>query len=624
MADVALPSVATATPAAADTVAGVQGGAVKRFAVSGIGAHGSFSHSGTYAAGSLGAKAQQVVSVDDAPYSAVGDGVADDTAAVQAALATFASGAQTNSSFQAQRTVLFTSGKSYLLTATTVFTSLNGISIDATGATIFFDIDGPGFDFQSCNYPRIRGGNWIIKQDTANAEAFKLTRTKFASIGDLEIGSDNSGYDTLNRGFSLHSPGAGINDATAYNEFFNLRVVRLGKAYELRDDSQIANGASRVILNQFRDVECHCSNGPVYVGAVNNYFCGAFETQASGVQLTLSDNVNGVGSSENGFDLLYLAGSRTVSFGTNSRANTFTDRHGANSQNQARSTAQSIFGGNATAFVELNDAEMGGVRRLQPRSDRPSLMGGQGGINLLPYSNDFTKWTATDCTVAANTGLTDPDGNYSPNGAASLITQTAANGYIMGETAVLGNAVRHKQYSGRVWMHSASGGQARLHCQLWNGSAQRTLWQRAIYLPANTWVLGMIGMLPADSGSGDSYRLLIYPTQSGGMGAISVYEAGISKGFNLGHNKTNGATMPRGPSDAVVAENLAAQHLYLSGNNRENAMRAVTLGAAAPATGTWVAGDIVFNTAPTSGGKVGWVCVTGGAPGTWKTFGAID
>lgn len=36
MADVQLPSVATATPAAADTVVGVQGGAVKRFAVSGL------------------------------------------------------------------------------------------------------------------------------------------------------------------------------------------------------------------------------------------------------------------------------------------------------------------------------------------------------------------------------------------------------------------------------------------------------------------------------------------------------------------------------------------------------------------------------------------------------------
>lgn len=45
--------------------------------------------------------------------------------------------------------------------------------------------------------------------------------------------------------------------------------------------------------------------------------------------------------------------------------------------------------------------------------------------------------------------------------------------------------------------------------------------------------------------------------------------------------------------------------------------------AAVPSGGTWRVGDIVWNTAPTAGGTVGWVCVTAGTPGTWKTFGAI-
>jgi len=44
-----------------------------------------------------------------------------------------------------------------------------------------------------------------------------------------------------------------------------------------------------------------------------------------------------------------------------------------------------------------------------------------------------------------------------------------------------------------------------------------------------------------------------------------------------------------------------------------------------PTTGTWAVGDIVWNSAPTAGGTIGWVCTTGGAPGTFvfKTFGAI-
>jgi len=46
-------------------------------------------------------------------------------------------------------------------------------------------------------------------------------------------------------------------------------------------------------------------------------------------------------------------------------------------------------------------------------------------------------------------------------------------------------------------------------------------------------------------------------------------------------------------------------------------------GTAAPATGTWSVGDTIWNTNPSAGGTMGWVCTTAGTPGTWKTFGAI-
>ena len=46
--------------------------------------------------------------------------------------------------------------------------------------------------------------------------------------------------------------------------------------------------------------------------------------------------------------------------------------------------------------------------------------------------------------------------------------------------------------------------------------------------------------------------------------------------------------------------------------------------SAAPTTGTYAKGDIVWNSAPTSGGFIGWVCVAAGTPGTWKTWGAIS
>jgi hypothetical protein len=43
-------------------------------------------------------------------------------------------------------------------------------------------------------------------------------------------------------------------------------------------------------------------------------------------------------------------------------------------------------------------------------------------------------------------------------------------------------------------------------------------------------------------------------------------------------------------------------------------------GTAPPTVGTWKRGDIVFNKTPSAGGTPGWVCVTAGTPGTWKAM----
>jgi hypothetical protein len=49
----------------------------------------------------------------------------------------------------------------------------------------------------------------------------------------------------------------------------------------------------------------------------------------------------------------------------------------------------------------------------------------------------------------------------------------------------------------------------------------------------------------------------------------------------------------------------------------------IVYGTAIPVAGDWLVGDKVMNTAPTAGGVSGWVCTTAGTPGTWKSFGAI-
>ena len=42
------------------------------------------------------------------------------------------------------------------------------------------------------------------------------------------------------------------------------------------------------------------------------------------------------------------------------------------------------------------------------------------------------------------------------------------------------------------------------------------------------------------------------------------------------------------------------------------------------AIGDWDVGDIVYNTNPQPNQYIGWVCTSGGRPGTWKGFGMIQ
>jgi hypothetical protein len=49
----------------------------------------------------------------------------------------------------------------------------------------------------------------------------------------------------------------------------------------------------------------------------------------------------------------------------------------------------------------------------------------------------------------------------------------------------------------------------------------------------------------------------------------------------------------------------------------------VLSGSAAPTAGSFVQGDMMFNSAPTAGGPMGWMCVAAGTPGTWKAMGSL-
>jgi hypothetical protein len=57
---------------------------------------------------------------------------------------------------------------------------------------------------------------------------------------------------------------------------------------------------------------------------------------------------------------------------------------------------------------------------------------------------------------------------------------------------------------------------------------------------------------------------------------------------------------------------------------RQKEGRGAMYDVAAPTTGSWRRGERIYHASPSAGGFIGWVCTASGSPGTWKTFGAIS
>lgn len=83
------------------------------------------------------------------------------------------------------------------------------------------------------------------------------------------------------------------------------------------------------------------------------------------------------------------------------------------------------------------------------------------------------------------------------------------------------------------------------------------------------------------------------------------------------------------PVDKIVSTPRAGVVSYSNYNSSGamtdyNGLVVTGRAAAAPTTGTYAVGSIVYNTAPASAGYIGFVCTVAGTPGTWKTFGLIS
>lgn len=71
-------------------------------------------------------------------------------------------------------------------------------------------------------------------------------------------------------------------------------------------------------------------------------------------------------------------------------------------------------------------------------------------------------------------------------------------------------------------------------------------------------------------------------------------------------------TAPRADADLTIAGPISIQN------------KKIQYDVQAPTEGSYMKGDITYNTNPTAEGFVGWICIESGLPGVWKAFGRIE
>lgn len=116
---------------------------------------------------------------------------------------------------------------------------------------------------------------------------------------------------------------------------------------------------------------------------------------------------------------------------------------------------------------------------------------------------------------------------------------------------------------------------------------------------------------------------------TGEMEAVLIYSPRVAAGSQTGNSIIDGGGFQHNRVDVIVPGvglniDNPIRNLDPCSGIRDAGVAQIQLeGTAAPTTGTWPLGSIVWNTSPSAGGNAGWINVVAGTPGTWKTFGTI-
>lgn len=542
----------------------------------------------------LQAKLRDTVSVKD--FGAVGDGVTDDTAAIQAAFDSI--GTITASGYQdisAKGVTLFFPAGRYLVTNTLYMPSNTRMQ-------------GTGFGTQFKFNPSVAGKNFLEKKNS-NAGGTALNRSNFSMrFEDFYVFAARDGGTTIGRnGSSIPTINSNVNDCfnlldCAYSSFTNVMVTDFwyGTAFNLRLSSLFAYynylmgcvtrdcELSVQTTSASHITDCYFSHGTAFPPAAlqpsvqySVSFDGARASAMQGGAIECYCSValiknNGAAHTVTGVYMEAIAGNAMMDAST-----------------LASDTGGMLLGGNSYGYtpnVLYNE-------NITRGSIYEKSIGGT--FNFGDFDEMEVEHVSTRQSPSFREGL--PGYAHSPaGGTVSVSTSSFIGNTSMALARAAGTAATDNQISYNFKIRSSD------------------------KVLANIWVTCLV---KAEGGE-DNFEIIVSDSTNGNTRASKVIT--FNNGWVLyatylkrvdNSTMTFYAKQSAGSTDPAQILSVTALRVYTNGFAPiPSAYKFPEYRTAAPTTGTWVKGDIVWNSQPSAGNPPGWVCTTSGSPGTWSSM----